>query len=123
LGDLPSAGVCSCRSLALRGSPKRKQVERGAAREAALRTARSQADLSHQVVPPAPQRAQGRTPETGVLRTHGQWTGLFYIRTDSFIFVISSYTDVELTPYGPLLFIPSFHLARGRSSPLLGHKP
>jgi hypothetical protein len=77
-----------CRNLALRGSPKRKQVERGGAREAALRAARSRADLSHQVVPPAPQRAQRRTPETGALRTHGQWTGLFYIRILTVLYLI-----------------------------------
>jgi hypothetical protein len=39
-------------------------------------------------------------PEMGALCTYGQWTGLFYIRTDSFIFVISSYTDMELMLYG-----------------------
>ena len=29
-----------------------------------------------------------------------------------FLFDISSYTDVELTPYGPLLFTPSLLLSR-----------
>ena len=34
------------------------------------------------------QRVQGRTPETGALRTHGQWFVFFYIRTDSFRYLI-----------------------------------
>ncbi len=60
----------------------------------------------------------------GALRTHGQWTDLFYIRTDTFfIFDISSYTDVELTPYRLLLLTLSFHLTHGHLCPLLGYKP
>ncbi len=103
-----------CWNLALPGSPKRKQIGRGAVREAALRAARSRADPSHRVQG-ALQRVQGRAPETGALRTHGQWTDLFYIHTDTFfIFDISSYTDVELTPYGLLLLTLSFHLTHGR---------
>ena len=47
---------------------------------------RSQAGPAHQVVYPVPQRAQGRTPEMGALHTHGQWTDLLYICTDSFYF-------------------------------------
>jgi hypothetical protein len=46
--------TAECWNLALRGSPERKQVERGAGREAAPRAARSRTDPSHQVVPPAP---------------------------------------------------------------------
>jgi len=64
-------------------------MEAGAAREAALRAARSQADPSHQVQG-ALQRVQGRTPdhETDALRTHGQWFVFLYIRTDSFFYLI-----------------------------------
>ena len=51
-------------------------MEPGAAREAALRAARSRAGPSHRVQV-ALQRVQGRTPETGALHTHGQWFVLF----------------------------------------------
>ncbi len=68
---------------------------RRAAREAALRAARSRAGLAHQVVQPVPQCShdQGRTSETGALRTHGQWFVVFYIRTDIFVFHIRYYID------------------------------
>jgi hypothetical protein len=62
-------------------------MEAGAAREAALRAARSQAGPSHRVEG-ALQRVQGRTPETGALRTHDQWFVFLYIRTDSFLYLI-----------------------------------
>ena len=105
-----SRKLCSgCWNLALPGSPKRKQIGRGAAWAAALRAARSRVGPAHQVVQPVLQRIQGHTHETGALRTHGQWTDLFYIRTDIFFYLILVVlTDVECTPRGPLLLLPSF---------------
>jgi hypothetical protein len=56
-----------------------------AAQEAALGIAQLWTDWSHWVVPPAPQHAQGCIPEMGALCAHGQWTNMFYIRTDNFL--------------------------------------
>ena len=57
-----------------------------------------QASPSHRVQG-ALQCIQRCTPETGALHTHGQWFVFLYICTNSFfLFHISSYTDVELTP-------------------------
>jgi hypothetical protein len=76
-----------CWILALLGSLRRDQIRRQAAREAALRTARLWADPSHRVLGTL-RRVQGRTPEMGALCTHGQWFVFFYIRTDSFCYLI-----------------------------------
>jgi len=80
--------VGECRNLALWGRPKWKQVEWGAVQEATLHAARSWANLSHQVVPPAPQHTQGHAPETGALCTHSQWIGLFYIHSLTVLYLI-----------------------------------
>ena len=76
-----------CWILALPGSPRRNQIRRRAVREAALRAAQLRADPSHRVLG-ALRHVQGRTPETGALRTHGQWFVFFYICTDSFLYLI-----------------------------------
>ena len=97
---------------------------RRAAREAALRAARSRAGLAHQVVQPVPQCShdQGRTSETGALRTHGQWFVVFYIRTDIFVFHIRYYIDCgrRLVVHYPF---STSHLEHGRLCPLLGCTP
>jgi hypothetical protein len=72
---------------------------------------------------PAPQRAQGRTPETGALCTHSQWIGLFYIRSLTVLYLILvAILMWSVRLVGHFLFL-SFHLARGRLCLLLGYKP
>jgi len=96
-----------CWILALPGSPKRNQIRRRAVREAGLRAVRSRADPSHRVLG-ALRRVQGRTPETGALRTHGQWTDLFYIRTDSFsYFILVSMSTWSVRLVGRSSLVPS----------------
>jgi hypothetical protein len=73
----------SCWNLALPGCPTQKQMEVGTVWEAALRAAQLRAGPLHRVQG-ALQRVQGRTPETGALRTPDQWFVFLYIRTDSF---------------------------------------
>jgi hypothetical protein len=82
---------------------------RGAAREAALRAAQSQAGPSHRVQGTL-QRIQGRTPETpGALRTHGQWFVFLYIRTDSFLYLILvSISTWSVRLMGRSSLLPSF---------------
>ena len=72
-----------CWNLALPGCLRRKQMEVGTAREAALRAVRLRASPSHRVQGML-QCIQGRTPEMGVLCTPDQWFVFLYIRTDSF---------------------------------------
>jgi hypothetical protein len=110
----------SCWDLALPGSPKRKQIGRGAVRGAALHAVPG---LAHQVVQqPALQCVQGSTPETGVLCAHCQWIRLFRMCADICIFlmlVAIAILTVELMPCGLHLFTP-VHLVHGCSCPLLG---
>jgi hypothetical protein len=58
-------------------------MEAGTAQEVALHAVRLRAGPSYWVQG-ALQRVQGRTPETGALRTPDQWFVFLYIRTDSF---------------------------------------
>ena len=87
-------------------------MEAGTAREAALRTARLRAGLSHWVRG-ALQHVQGRTPEMGALRTPDQWFVFFYIHTDSFLYLIlvsMSAWSVCLMGHSSLLLSPILHM-------------
>ena len=98
-------------------------MEAGTAREAALRAARLRAGPSHRVRG-ALQRVQGRTPETGALRTTDQWFVFLYIRTDSFSYLILvSISTWSERLMGRSSLLPPPHLAHGRMCPLLGYKP
>jgi len=104
---LPLTLNCECWILALLGNPKRNQIRHRAVREAGLHAARSRADPSHRVLG-ALRHVQGRTPETGALRTHGQWTDLFYIRTDSFsYFILVSMSTWSVRLVGRSSLVPS----------------
>jgi hypothetical protein len=96
-----------CWILALPGSPRRNQIRRRAVREAGLHAARSQADPSHRVLGTL-WCVQGRTPEMGALHTHGQWTDLFYICTDSFpYFILVSMSTWSVRLVGRSSLVPS----------------